>query len=94
MFKDYSRRYFRPDFISSVLSHYRNRNSSALRGSIPLEASQIAILDQRMEILLKCREQFEGLRASSQSDFGRLESGFREIKSKARPQWGSISIPH
>ena len=44
---NYARRFFSLDFTSSTLSYYRNRQSSALRGAIPISLAAIAIGSDR-----------------------------------------------
>jgi len=46
----YARRFFSLDFASCTLSYYYSRNSSALRGAIPLSLAAIAADERRREI--------------------------------------------
>jgi len=46
----YARRYFSLDYVSCTLSYYYNRNSSALRGAIPLSLAAISADERRREI--------------------------------------------
>ncbi|KAJ2967904.1 hypothetical protein NQ176_g9442 [Zarea fungicola] len=46
----YARRFFSLDYSTYTLSYYYNRNSSALRGAIPLSLAAIAADERRREI--------------------------------------------
>jgi hypothetical protein len=65
----YARRYFSLDYLSCTLSYYYNRNSSALRGAIPLSLAAIAADERRREISIDSGAEVWHLRASNAKDF-------------------------
>ncbi|EGC42896.1 oxysterol binding protein [Histoplasma capsulatum var. duboisii H88] len=65
----YARRFFSLDFTSSTLSYYHDRNSSALRGAIPLNLAAIAANQKTREISIDSGVEIWHLRASTDADF-------------------------
>ncbi|CZS92287.1 probable oxysterol-binding protein 1 [Rhynchosporium graminicola] len=65
----YARRFFSLDFASCTLSYYYNRNSSALRGAIPLSLAAIAANERRREISIDSGAEIWHLKAGTAKDF-------------------------
>ncbi|KAM5465041.1 Oxysterol-binding protein 3 [Microsporum audouinii] len=65
----YARRFFSLDFNSSTLSYYHDRNSSALRGAIPLSLAAIATNDSTREISIDSGVEIWHLRALNNNEF-------------------------
>lgn len=65
----YARRFFSLDFASCTLSYYYNRNSSALRGAIPLGLAAISADARRREISIDSGAEIWHLKAGNVKDF-------------------------
>ncbi|KAI9882362.1 MAG: hypothetical protein M1823_005895 [Watsoniomyces obsoletus] len=65
----YARRFFSLDFTSCTLSYYHSRNSSALRGAIPLTLAEIGVNKKTREISVDSGAEVWHLRAANQKDF-------------------------
>ena len=65
----YARRFFCLDFTSSTLSYYRDRNSSALRGAIPLSLAAVSASSKTREISIDSGAELWHLKASNDADF-------------------------
>jgi len=65
----YARRFFCLDYTSSTLSYYRDRNSSALRGAIPLSLAAITANTKSREITIDSGAEIWHLKASNEADF-------------------------
>lgn len=65
----YARRFFSLDYATCTLSYYHNRNSSALRGAIPLSLAAIAADETRREISIDSGAEIWHLKASNDKDF-------------------------
>lgn len=65
----YARRFFSLDYTTCTLSYYHNRNSSALRGAIPLSLAAIAADERRREITIDSGAEVWHLRASNPKEF-------------------------
>ncbi len=65
----YARRFFSLDYATCTLSYYHNRNSSALRGAIPLSLAAIAADELRREISIDSGAEVWHLKASSAKEF-------------------------
>lgn len=65
----YARRFFTLDFGSSTLSYYHDRNSSALRGAIPLSLAAVATNDKTREMSIDSGAEIWHLRALNDHDF-------------------------
>lgn len=85
----YARRFFSLDFQTSTLSYYRNRQSSALRGSVPLSLAAISVDEKTREISLDSGAEIWHLKAGNQKDF----TGWREALEKAAHSTISVSSP-
>lgn len=92
----YAPRFFSLDFESSTLSYYHDRNSSALRGAIPLSLAAIATNEASREISIDSGTEIWHLRAANPTDFvswkEALEKGAKgskEAESKKRVHHGA-----
>ncbi|KAI8624486.1 Oxysterol-binding protein-domain-containing protein [Xylariaceae sp. FL1651] len=65
----HARRFFSLDYSSCTLSYYYNRNSSALRGAIPLSLAAITADERRREISIDSGAEVWHLRASNANEF-------------------------
>ncbi|KAI0393290.1 Oxysterol-binding protein-domain-containing protein [Xylariaceae sp. FL0594] len=65
----HARRFFSLDYSTCTLSYYHNRNSSALRGAIPLSLAAIAADERRREISIDSGAEVWHLRASNNKEF-------------------------
>lgn len=65
----YARRFFSLDFTSSTLSYYLNRESSALRGAIPLSLAAISASEKEREICIDSGAEVWHLRANSDREW-------------------------
>ncbi|KAK4122471.1 hypothetical protein N657DRAFT_621964 [Parathielavia appendiculata] len=65
----YARRFFSLDYATCTLSYYHNRNSSALRGAIPLSLAAIAADERRREITIDSGAEVWHLKASNPKEF-------------------------
>lgn len=75
----WARRFFSLDFTSSTLSYYRNRNSSALRGAIPLSLAAVGADETTRQISIDSGTEIWLLRAHDAEEF----EGWREALEKA-----------
>lgn len=67
--RNFARRFFSLDYTSFTLSYYRNRHSSALRGSIPLSLAAVGINGKTREISIDSGAEVWHLKASNPRDF-------------------------
>ncbi|KAK1247355.1 hypothetical protein MKX07_002264 [Trichoderma sp. CBMAI-0711] len=65
----YARRFFSLDYSTCTLSYYYNRNSSALRGAIPLSLAAIAADERRREISIDSGAEVWHLKAPNDKEF-------------------------
>ncbi|KFA64688.1 hypothetical protein S40285_07127 [Stachybotrys chlorohalonatus IBT 40285] len=65
----YARRFFSLDYSTCTLSYYYNRNSSALRGAIPLSLAAISADERRREISIDSGAEVWHLRAPNDKEF-------------------------
>ncbi len=65
----YARRFFSLDYTTCTLSYYHSRNSSALRGAIPLSLAAIAADERRREITIDSGAEVWHLKASNPKEF-------------------------
>ncbi|EAW09182.1 oxysterol-binding protein related protein OSH3 [Aspergillus clavatus NRRL 1] len=79
----WARRFFSLDFTSSTLSYYHDRNSSALRGSIPLSLAAVACNEKSREISIDSGTEIWHLRASNDQDFVAWKRALEKASSKA-----------
>ncbi|KAL0942602.1 oxysterol binding protein [Colletotrichum truncatum] len=80
----YARRFFSLDYSSCTLSYYYNRNSSALRGAIPLSLAAIAADERRREINIDSGAEIWHLRASNAKDFNDWARALEKASRAAR----------
>ncbi|KAI5811717.1 Oxysterol-binding protein-domain-containing protein [Peziza echinospora] len=78
----FARRYFSLDFASSTLSYYMNRESTMLRGAIPLSLAAISANAKDREICIDSGAEVWHLRALSQPDW----EGWKNALEKAAAQ--------
>jgi oxysterol-binding protein-related protein 3/6/7 len=84
----HARRFFSLDFTSSTLSYYHDKNSSALRGAIPLSLAAIGANAKTRELSIDSGAEIWHLRASNQADF---ETWKRAFERAARIAANAIS---
>ncbi|POS85782.1 hypothetical protein EPUL_001897 [Erysiphe pulchra] len=65
----YAHRFFSLDFATCTLSYYYNRNSSALRGAIPLNLAAVTADKRRKEISIDAGAEIWHLRTDNTKDF-------------------------
>lgn len=97
----YARRFFSLDYSSCTLSYYHNRNSSALRGAIPLSLAAIAADERRREINIDSGAELWHLRASNAKEFNewahalekasRIARGLEPAHEEATPETLSVA---
>lgn len=80
----HARRFFALNFESSTLSYYHDRNSSALRGAIPLSLAAIAANDKTRDISIDSGAEIWHLRALNDHDF-RMWKRALERAANAKP---------
>lgn len=86
----YARRFFSLDYNSCTLSYYYNRNSSALRGAIPLSLAAIAADERRREISIDSGAEVWHLRAPNAKEF---QEWARALEKASRIARGLEVIP-
>lgn len=80
----FARRFFSLDYYSCTLSYFYNRNSSALRGAIPLSLAAIAADEKRREINIDSGAEIWHLRASNAKDFAEWAKALERASRIAR----------
>ncbi|KAH8596473.1 Oxysterol-binding protein-domain-containing protein [Bisporella sp. PMI_857] len=80
----YARRFFSLDFASCTLSYYHDRNTSALRGAIPLSLAAITADEKRREISIDSGAEVWHLKASNAKDFGEWTIALQRASNTAR----------
>jgi hypothetical protein len=80
----YARRYFSLDFASCTLSYYYNRNSSALRGAIPLSLAAISADEGRREFSIDSGAEVWHLKALNVKDFKEWTKALESASNTAR----------
>ncbi|KAK2591440.1 Oxysterol-binding protein 3 [Conoideocrella luteorostrata] len=80
----YARRFFSLDYSTCTLSYYYNRNSSALRGAIPLSLAAIAADERRREISIDSGAEVWHLRAPNDKEFQEWARGLERASRIAR----------
>ncbi|KAA8645482.1 oxysterol-binding protein related protein OSH3 [Aspergillus tanneri] len=78
----WARRFFSLDFTSSTLSYYHDRNSSALRGSIPLSLAAVACNEKSREISIDSGTEVWHLRAANDQEFASWRRALEKASSK------------
>jgi oxysterol-binding protein-related protein 3/6/7 len=74
----HARRFFSLDFTSSTLSYYHDKNSSALRGAIPLSLAAIGANAKTRELSIDSGAEIWHLRANNQADFETWKKAFQK----------------
>lgn len=86
----FARRFFSLDFTSGTLSYYHDRNSSALRGAIPLSLAAIGANSDTREISIDSGAEVWHLKTLTQADFQSwkeaLERASKNVHSAISPQ--------
>ncbi|QSZ31776.1 hypothetical protein DSL72_001345 [Monilinia vaccinii-corymbosi] len=80
----YARRFFSLDFATCTLSYYYSRNSSALRGAIPLSLAAIAADERRREINIDSGAEIWHLKADNAKDFEGWTKALEKASNNAR----------
>jgi hypothetical protein len=80
----YARRFFSLDFASCTLSYYYSRNSSALRGAIPLSLAAITADERRREISIDSGAEIWHLKAGNAKDFDEWTRALEKASNAAR----------
>jgi hypothetical protein len=80
----YARRFFSLDFASCTLSYYHSRNSSALRGAIPLGLAAISADARRREISIDSGAEIWHLKAGNVKDFEEWARALERASATAR----------
>ncbi|CAG7937394.1 unnamed protein product [Penicillium nalgiovense] len=78
----WARRFFSLDFTSNTLSYYHDRNSSALRGAIPLSLAAVATNEKSREISIDSGTEIWHLRASNEHEFAAWKGALERASSK------------
>lgn len=86
----YARRHFSLDYSTCTLSYYYNRNSSALRGAIPLSLAAIAADERRREISIDSGAEVWHLKAPNDKEFQEWARALEKASKLAR---GLESLP-
>ncbi|KAK1146665.1 Oxysterol-binding protein 3 [Aspergillus melleus] len=81
----WARRFFSLDFKTSTLSYYHDRNSSALRGSIPLSLAAVACSENTREISIDSGTEIWHLRASNDEEFTSWKRALEKASSSKTP---------
>ncbi|KAI0099527.1 Oxysterol-binding protein-domain-containing protein [Daldinia grandis] len=99
----YARRFFSLDYSSCTMSYYHNRNSSALRGAIPLSLAAIAADERRREINIDSGAEVWHLRASNAREFSewaralekasRIARGLEPMLEEPSPEKLTVATP-
>ncbi|GAW21000.1 hypothetical protein ANO14919_105130 [Xylariales sp. No.14919] len=99
----HARRFFSLDYSSCTLSYYHSRNSSALRGAIPLSLAAIAADERRREISIDSGAEVWHLRAANDKEFkewaqaleraSRVARGVEPAPEPSQMQRERLSIP-
>lgn len=86
----YARRFFSLDYSTCTLSYYYNRNSSALRGAIPLSLAAIAADERRREISIDSGAEVWHLKAPNDKEF---QEWARALEKASRLARGLETLP-
>jgi oxysterol-binding protein-related protein 3/6/7 len=84
----FAKRFFCLDYSTSTLSYYHDRNSSALRGAIPLSLAAIGANAKTREISIDSGAEIWHLKASNQADFDSWKKALEkasELMTEATP---------
>lgn len=86
----YARRFFSLDYSTCTLSYYYNRNSSALRGAIPLSLAAVAADERRREINIDSGAEVWHLKAPNDREF---QEWARALEKASRIARGVEAVP-
>ncbi|KAK7416489.1 Oxysterol-binding protein 3 [Neonectria punicea] len=86
----HARRFFSLDYSTCTLSYYYNRNSSALRGAIPLSLAAVAADERRREISIDSGAEVWHLRAPNDREF---QEWARALEKASRVARGLEDVP-
>lgn len=89
----YARRFFSLDYATCTLSYYHNRNSSALRGAIPLSLAAIAADERRREISIDSGAEVWHLKASNAKEFNEWARALERASRVARGLESTLAEP-
>ncbi|OXV08089.1 hypothetical protein Egran_04147 [Elaphomyces granulatus] len=92
----WARRFFTLDFTSSTLSYYHDRNSSALRGAIPLRLAVVAANAETREISVDSGAEIWHLRANNAQEFTSWKAALEKASQQAtedRPAEDLFRVP-
>ncbi|KAK4104194.1 putative oxysterol binding protein [Parathielavia hyrcaniae] len=89
----YARRFFSLDYATCTLSYYHNRNSSALRGAIPLSLAAIAADERRREITIDSGAEVWHLKASNAKEFADWARALERASKIARGLESAVDEP-
>lgn len=82
----WARRFFSLDYTSSTLSYYHDRNSSALRGAIPLNLAAVAANDATREISIDSGAEIWHLRANNPQDFAAWRNALERASKQSKEE--------
>ncbi|KAF3940312.1 hypothetical protein ABW19_dt0200810 [Dactylella cylindrospora] len=80
----FARRFFSLDFTSSTLSYYLSRESSSLRGAIPLGLAELSANEKNFEITVDSGAEVWQLRAASLSEWEGWKDALNRASEKAQ----------
>jgi hypothetical protein len=80
----WARRFFSLDYTSSTLSYYHDRNSSALRGAIPLQLAAVAANAASREISVDSGAEIWHLRANNAQDFAAWRTALEKASKQTK----------
>ncbi|KAK4168941.1 Oxysterol-binding protein-domain-containing protein [Cladorrhinum sp. PSN259] len=80
----HAKRFFSLDYTTCTLSYYQNRNSSALRGAIPLSLAAVAADERRREITIDSGAEIWHLKASNPREFSEWARALERASKIAR----------
>ena len=92
----WARRFFTLDITSSTLSYYHDRNSSALRGAIPLRLAVVAANAETREISIDSGAEIWHLRANNAQEFASWKAALEKASQQAtedRPAEDLLQVP-
>ncbi|KAF3286819.1 hypothetical protein TWF173_003331 [Orbilia oligospora] len=80
----FARRFFSLDFTSSTLSYYLNKDSSSLRGAIPLGLAELSANEKNFEITVDSGAEVWILRAASLNEWQGWKDALNRASQKAQ----------
>jgi hypothetical protein len=79
----FAKRFFSLDTATGTLSYYKNRQSSALRGAIPLTLAVVSVNDRTREISVDSGAEIWHLRVGAQRDFDGWKDALDRVSTAA-----------